>query len=25
VTGDFTMDPPTPAEVARRERMKQEP
>ena len=24
VTGDFTMDPPTPAEVARRERMNRE-
>jgi dihydrofolate reductase len=23
-TGDFTMDPPTPAEIARRERMKRE-
>jgi dihydrofolate reductase len=24
VTGDYAMDPPTPAEVARRERMKRE-
>jgi dihydrofolate reductase len=24
VTGDFTMDPPTPAEVARRDRMNRE-
>jgi hypothetical protein len=24
VTGDFAMDPPTPAESARRERMKRE-
>jgi hypothetical protein len=24
VTGDYAMDPPTPAEIARRERMKRE-
>jgi hypothetical protein len=24
VTGDYAMDPPTPAEIARRERMRRE-